>query len=206
MRGVDCLAYDERWPDKAVGAEQAHAEYSCSDGHEKNVPKMEFPRRLDGDGILPEDETHGLDGNVTKTASIDITLKGVPQPTQTLELLPGWNLVTLTKQLKDKPDGVQKFLSLKPMTLDSEGGSIIMCNDATSVKAGSGYWIYSKISQSVELVQDTETPVSQVELKPQQHHSQRRNRNIFLHGDVERWCNDRRDGVMEPFLHTIRHC
>ncbi len=105
-------------------------------------------------------------GDLTKTASIEISLKSVPQPTQTLELLPGWNLVTLTKQLKDKPDGVQKFLSLKPMTLDSEGGSIIMCNDATSVKAGIGYWIYNKVSQSVELVQDTETPVSQVELKP----------------------------------------
>ena len=49
------------WPEKAVGAEQAHAEDSCSDGHEKNVPKMEFPRSLDGNGILPEDETHGLE-------------------------------------------------------------------------------------------------------------------------------------------------
>ena len=105
-------------------------------------------------------------GGVTKDMSLDITLKGVPEPTQILELRPGWNMVALSKPLKNKPDGVQKFLSLKPMAMDADHSSIVICGDETAVKAGIGYWVYSRIRQSVELVQDTETPVSQTELTP----------------------------------------
>jgi hypothetical protein len=104
-------------------------------------------------------------GDIKKEMSLDITLKGVPQPTQILELCPGWNMVMLEKPLKNKPDGVQKFLALKPMAWDVAHSAIVICGDKTAVKAGIGYWIYSRISQSVELVQDTETPVSQVNLK-----------------------------------------
>ena len=43
---------------------------------------------------------------------------------------------------------------------------MVVCHDASSIKIGIGYWVYSKVSQSVELVQDTEMPVSQIELKP----------------------------------------
>ncbi len=117
-----------------------------------------------------EDQTVALTavftvGDVTKTASIDITLKRVSELVQILELLPGWNFVTLTKQLKNNPDGVQKFLALKPMMLSADNGAIVMCGDGASLKAGIGYWVYSRSRQLVEFVQDTETPVSQVNLK-----------------------------------------
>ena len=52
------------------------------------------------------------------------------------------------------------------MALDADHSSIVICGDESSVKAGIGYWVYSRSRQSIELVQDTETPVSQTELMP----------------------------------------
>ena len=105
-------------------------------------------------------------GNDKKTAAKVITLKDHPFSRQILTLNSGWNMVTLTKPLKNRLESVQKFLALRPIAFDAEGSSMIVCHDASSIKIGIGYWVYSKVSQSVELVQDTEMPVSQIELKP----------------------------------------
>ncbi|MBR4900426.1 MAG: hypothetical protein IKZ46_05755 [Victivallales bacterium] len=130
---------------------------------------------VDADGkvtnknMTTKDQTLALtavfsDGDVTKTASIDITLKCVAELVQILKLHPGWNMVALTQPLKDNADGVQKFLSLRPMMLSADRSSFVICGDATAVKPGVGYWVYSRSRQSIELAQDMETPVSQVNL------------------------------------------
>ena len=89
----------------------------------------------------------------------------VPSSKQTLELKAGWNLVTLTKPLDSMSSNVQKFLSLRPVRYDVDSGAYVFCNRLEDMKAGVGYWVFSRQKQTVELVQDTETPVSQVELK-----------------------------------------
>ena len=102
-------------------------------------------------------------GDVTKTATKLLTLKGLPQPTQILELRPGWNMVTVTKPLASKPDGVHKFLELKPIMQDVEHQVFVMCGKEADVKAGVGYWVFSRQSQTVELVQDKEQSVQKTE-------------------------------------------
>ena len=104
-------------------------------------------------------------GEIVKTAEKVITLKGMQQPCQTLELHPGWNLVTLTRQLVSNVDGVQKFLSLKPMMFDTENFCYVFCDNADAVKPGVGYWVFSKRKQTIELAQDVEQAVSQTELQ-----------------------------------------
>ncbi|MBR4900428.1 MAG: C10 family peptidase [Victivallales bacterium] len=104
-------------------------------------------------------------GDDTKTAAKEITLKDHPFPRQMLKLHPGWNMVTLTKPLKNRLESVQKFLALRPISFDAEVNSMVVCNDATSIKIGIGYWVFSRQSQTVELVQDAEQPVFQVEMK-----------------------------------------
>jgi len=98
---------------------------------------------------------------VTKTASINITLTAVPQ----LELLPGWNLVTLPKQLENTSSGIQKFLALRPITLDADNHCYIQCNHEADVKTGMGYWIFSNRRETVELSQNISQTVSLPELK-----------------------------------------
>ena len=104
-------------------------------------------------------------GDVTKTASKSLTLKGLPQPTQILELRPGWNMVTVVKTLASKPDGVHKFLELKPIMQDIEHHAFVICGKEADVKAGVGYWVFSRQSQTVELVQDKEQAVQQPQLQ-----------------------------------------
>jgi hypothetical protein len=154
------------WSDGAVTTVTPEWNLSSND-----YAAVDADGRLTNNNMTDEDQMVVLNtsytvGDVTETTSVDITLKGVPQPSQMLELRPGWNMVTLTKPLKDNSDGVQKFLSLRPLMLDVEDSFIVVCNDAASVKAGIGYWIFSRQQQTVELVQDTESPVSHVDLKP----------------------------------------
>ena len=104
-------------------------------------------------------------GNVTKTVSKSLTLKGLPQPTQILELHSGWNMVTVTKPLASKPDGVHKFLELKPIMQDVEHHVLVVCGKEEDVKTGVGYWVFSRQSQTVELVQDKEQAVQKTELQ-----------------------------------------
>ena len=54
--------------------------------------------------------------------------------------------------------------TLRPMMLSSDRSSFVICGDATAVKPGVGYWVYSRSRQSIELMQDMEAPVSQVNL------------------------------------------
>ena len=108
--------------------------------------------------------TFTADGK-TETFSKTITLKGMQQPCQTLELHPGWNLVTLTKPLMDRQDGLQKFLWLKPMMYDAENLSFVVCGNADAVKVGVGYWVFSRRKQTIELAQDVEQSVSQSTLQ-----------------------------------------
>jgi hypothetical protein len=104
-------------------------------------------------------------GDVTKTATKLLMLKGLPQPTQILELRPGWNMVTVTKPLACKLDGVHKFLELKPIMQDVEHHAFVVCGNEADVKAGVGYWVFSRQSQIVELVQDKEQAVQKTELQ-----------------------------------------
>ena len=104
-------------------------------------------------------------GEIVKTAEKVITLKGMQQPCQTLELHPGWNLVTLTRQLVSNVDGVQNFLSLKPMMFDPENFCYVFCDNAADMKPGVGYWVFSKRKQTIELAQDVEQTVLQTELQ-----------------------------------------
>ena len=79
----------------------------------------------------------------------------VPSSKQTLELKPGWNLVTLTRPLDSMANNVQKFLSLKPIRYDIDRGAYVFSERAEDVKAGIGYWVYSREKKTVELALDT---------------------------------------------------
>ena len=89
----------------------------------------------------------------------------VPSSKQMLELKPGWNLVTLTKPLDPMPGNVQKFLSLKPMRYDDASGAYVACNDSENLKAGVGYWVFSRGAQTIELALDVNAAVDQPVLK-----------------------------------------
>ena len=88
----------------------------------------------------------------------------IPISVQTLQLKPGWNLVTLTRPLESMPGNIDKFLSLKPFAFDYNSRAYIRCNKAVDLKAGYGYWIYSDKSQTVELALDTTQTVGQTTL------------------------------------------
>ncbi|MBR4370674.1 MAG: hypothetical protein IKS92_06470, partial [Victivallales bacterium] len=60
----------------------------------------------------------------------------VPVSTQTLELKPGWNLVTLMKPLDSKPVNLQKLLELKLVRYDVDCGAYVFCDRSEDVKAG----------------------------------------------------------------------
>ena len=79
----------------------------------------------------------------------------VPVSKQTLELKPGWNLVTLIRPLESLPGNVNKFLSLNPIGFDGQCNTYMICNGAEDFKAGAAYWIFSFKSQTVELALDT---------------------------------------------------
>ena len=70
--------------------------------------------------------------------SVCVQAAVVPSSKQTLELKPGWNLVTLAKPLDAMPGNVQKFLSLKPVFFDFRTFSFVFCNRAEDLKTGIG--------------------------------------------------------------------
>ena len=79
----------------------------------------------------------------------------VPSSKQTLELKSGWNLVTLMKPLDSMSGNIQNFLSLMPMRYDIGCGAYVFCERAEDVKAGVGYWVFSRGKKTVELALDT---------------------------------------------------
>lgn len=84
----------------------------------------------------------------------------VPVSTLTLQLKPGWNLVTLTRPLESLQGNVNKFLLLKPLSFDRKSSAYVFCSHAEDLKPGVGYWIFSGKSQMVELALDpTQTAV-----------------------------------------------
>ncbi len=89
----------------------------------------------------------------------------VPISKQTLQLRPGWNLVTLIHPLESMQSNVNKFLSLKPMAYDADRRCYVACNRAEDIKAGDGYWIFSNNSQAVELALDSKQTAGQMALK-----------------------------------------
>ena len=80
---------------------------------------------------------------------------------QTLELKPGWNLVTLTRPLDSMQGNVQKFLSLKPIRFDVNNGAYVVCERMEDLKAGIGYWVFSREKQTIELALDGTQPVAE---------------------------------------------
>lgn len=88
----------------------------------------------------------------------------VPSSKQTLELKPGWNLVTLTRPLESMPSNMQKFLSLHPFSLDTGSQSYVRCEKAEDVLAGKGYWVFSSTQQTIELAQDISQTATQPSL------------------------------------------
>ena len=87
--------------------------------------------------------------------SVCVQAAVVPSSKQTLELKPGWNLVTLIKPLDSMPGNMQKFLSLRPIRFDIRNGAYVFCERAEDVKAGIGYWVFSRENKTVELALDT---------------------------------------------------
>ena len=85
----------------------------------------------------------------------------VPSTKQTLDLKPGWNLVTLTRPLDSMSSNVQKFLMLKPVRYDVGHGTYVYCERAEDVKAGVGYWVFSDKEQTVDLAVISDQTVTQ---------------------------------------------
>jgi hypothetical protein len=76
-----------------------------------------------------------------------------PINSQKIVLRPGWNLVTLERPVIAAD--AERFLALKPMTLDPARKSYVYCTSKDSIKIGTGYWIYSKTAQTIEMRRDT---------------------------------------------------
>jgi len=88
-----------------------------------------------------------------------------PIATQTLQLKPGWNLVTLTRPLESMQSNVNKFLSLCPFAYDGQNCNYVFCSHAEDLKAGVGYWVYSDKAKTVDLALDAKQTASQPELQ-----------------------------------------
>ena len=89
----------------------------------------------------------------------------VPVSVQTLQLKPGWNLVTLTRPLDSMQSNIDKFLALKPFAFDENSNSYVSCTKADDLKAGNGYWVFSSHAQTVELALDVNQTVAQLTLQ-----------------------------------------
>ena len=85
----------------------------------------------------------------------------VPVSTQTLELKPGWNLVTLTRPLDSMSGNVQTFLDMNPVRYDIGVRAYVFCDRSEDVKAGVGYWVFSHDKKTVELALDVDSAVVQ---------------------------------------------
>ena len=97
--------------------------------------------------------------------SVCVQAAVVPSSKQTLELKAGWNLVTLTKPLDSMSSNVQKFLALRPVRYDVGYGTYVFCERGEDVKAGVGYWVFSREKKTVELALDTTQTASEPSLK-----------------------------------------
>ena len=75
-----------------------------------------------------------------------------PINSQTIVLKPGWNLVTLERPVIAAD--AERFIALKPITLDAAQKSYVFCSDKDKLKIGTGYWIFSKTAQTIELTRD----------------------------------------------------
>ena len=93
--------------------------------------------------------------------SVCVQAAVVPSSKQTLELKPGWNLVTLMKPLDSKPVNLQKLLELKLVRYDVDCGAYVFCDRSEDVKAGVGYWVFSQKKQTIELALDVDSAVMQ---------------------------------------------
>ena len=102
---------------------------------------------------------------VVMLLSVCVQAAVVPSSKQTLELKAGWNLVTLTRPLDSMSSNVQKFLSLKPICYDVDSRAYAFCEGVEDLKAGIGYWVFSRTSQTVELVLDSDQMTVQPTLK-----------------------------------------
>ena len=75
-----------------------------------------------------------------------------PINSQIIVLKPGWNLVTLERPITDAD--AERFIALKPITLDSTTKCYVFCSNKDKLKIGTGYWIFSKTAQTIELTRD----------------------------------------------------
>ena len=75
-----------------------------------------------------------------------------PINSQTIVLKPGWNLVTLERPIIDTD--AERFIALKPITIDSARKCYAYCSSKDKLKIGTGYWIFSKTTQTIELTRD----------------------------------------------------
>ncbi len=75
-----------------------------------------------------------------------------PINSQTIVLKPGWNLVTLERPII--ATDAERFIALKPITLDAAQKSYVFCSDKDKLKIGTGYWIFPKTAQTIELTRE----------------------------------------------------
>lgn len=75
-----------------------------------------------------------------------------PIGSQTIDLKPGWNLVTLERPVIAAD--AERFIALKPITLDAAQKGYVFCSDKDKFKIGTGYWIFSKTAQTIELTRE----------------------------------------------------
>jgi len=78
----------------------------------------------------------------------------IPTPplSQKLDLIPGWNLVTLERPIVAAD--AAKFLALHPFTLDANRNTYVRCRNKDDLIIGRGYWFFSTKSQKLLLTQD----------------------------------------------------
>ena len=81
----------------------------------------------------------------------------MPITSQKIVLKPGWNLVTLERPVIAAD--AERFLALRPMTLDAARKCYVYCTSKDNIKIGTGYWIFSKTAQTIELRRDTSQTV-----------------------------------------------
>ena len=74
-------------------------------------------------------------------------------------------MVTLTKPLDSMPNNIQKFLELRPVRYDADYRTYVFCVQGEDVKAGVGYWVFSREKKTVELALDTTQTAAEPSLK-----------------------------------------
>jgi len=133
--------------DSAAGPSLA---FQVLDGATGEIHDLQENVAFASDAILPDE------GGLSSPMPLHIVS---PRPILRLILMPGWNLVGLTRTLAE--DGAEAFLALNPMAL--EGGGYVQC---TVPMAGRSYWVFSRLARKVNLAVEDGAEASTTAISP----------------------------------------